>query len=279
MNKAKPALLAPEAQFARDANANPEKVSTGVDPITDAKLEILSTVSSAPVFFTPAEATQVAIDNLVTWEDSDLSNKTYDRNFKNVILSRISGTPTQVEIVERVAKKTGAITKVEQAISNIEMPHSTGMIVGLEEKGKQKRVLQYAGGRLIQVSLSELGEACPFAKMSASENTVDMVINFFELHHDLDLWCDIHAVGQAIKKSQLVKLTPAKGKAEKVFACGVEILPEDEDTGKMRTRAHWVAHVPDFSYDEHVAQINLKIDAKRTTNNARLEMDAEPIEF
>lgn len=279
MSKAKPVMLAPEAQFERDPDANPITASTGTDWVTDAKLKILSTVSSAPVFFTPAESTQVAIDNLVTWEDSNLSNKTYDRNFKNVILSRISGTPSQFEVVDRVNKKTGAITKVEQAISNIEMPHSTGLIVGLEEKGKQKRVLQYAGGRLIQVSLTGLGEACPFSKMSPAKDTVEMVVNFFELHHDLDLWCDIHAVGQAIKKDQLVKLTPAKGKAEKVFACGVEILPEDEETGKMRTRAYWVAHVPDFSYDEHVAQINLKIEAKRTTNNARLEMDAEPIEF
>ena len=265
-------LISPEDQFARDPNANPEKASTGLDPITDAKLEILSTVASAPVFFTPATAIPEAIQSLMTWEDSNLEGELYSRNFKNVILSRISGTPTKLETYQEANKKTGELKDKTRVVSNVTMPHSTGEIVGLEENGKQKRELAFAGGRLTQVSLTEIGEACPYSKMTEGKDTIEMVVNFFELHHNLRLWCDVHEIGQPVRQGVDVTLRPAQSKEEKVFACGVEILPPDEKTGGMRTRAWWVAHVPRFSHEKHVEQVNLKLGAKHATDNARQPM-------
>ena len=99
-------MISPEDQMTRDPDTNPIKASSGSDPITDAKLEILSTVASSPVFFTPATAIPEAIQNLYSWEDSDLQGELYSRNFKNVILSRISGTPAKLETYEETNKKT-----------------------------------------------------------------------------------------------------------------------------------------------------------------------------
>ena len=269
-------MISPEDQMTRDPDTNPIKASSGSDPITDAKLEILSTVASSPVFFTPATAIPEAIQNLYSWEDSDLQGELYSRNFKNVILSRISGTPAKLETYEETNKKTGEIKEKTRAVTNIDMPHSSGKIVGLEENGKQKRILSFAGGRLTQVSLTELGEACPYAKMGAGKDTIEMVVNFFELHHDLTLWCDVHEVGQPVRQGVEINLRPAQGKEQKVFACGVEILPPDEKTGGMRTRAWWVAQVPDFSHEKHVEQVNMKLGAKTATDNARQPMPSEP---
>ena len=108
-------MISPADQEARDENANPAPASN-VDDLTQAKLDLLSTVSSAPVYFTPAEPEQEHIDNLESWQDSDL--KFYDRNFKNVILARVAGT-------------SELITKDGEREANVTMKHDTGIVTGM----------------------------------------------------------------------------------------------------------------------------------------------------
>ena len=117
-------MISPADQEARDENANPAPASN-VDDLTQAKLDLLSTVSSAPVYFTPAEPEQEHIDNLESWQDSDL--KFYDRNFKNVILARVAGT-------------SELITKDGEREANVTMKHDTGIVTGMEAVGANKRL-------------------------------------------------------------------------------------------------------------------------------------------
>ena len=254
-------MISPADQEARDENANPAPASN-VDDLTQAKLDLLSTVSSAPVYFTPAEPEQEHID---------------DRNFKNVILARVAGT-------------SELITKDGEREANVTMKHDTGIVTGMEAVGankrlKEKRELLYYGGNLHTINLMELAENDPFGIMaptkSGVDKTVEMNVHFFELHHDFVLWCDIHGKssnGKRVIKTDRVTLTPGgDGEPRKVFAAGVERFP-DTDQGKMRTRAWWVAHVADFNWDDHVEKI-IKLDAQTKTNNARLPRSRVGVRF
>lgn len=267
-------MISPADQEARDENAKPAPASN-VDDLTQAKLDLLSTVSSAPVYFTPAEPEQEHIDNLESWQDSDL--KFYDRNFKNVILARIAGT-------------SELITKDGEREANVKMKHDTGIVTGMEAVGPNKRLkekteLLYFGGNLHTINLMELAENDPFGIMSptksGADKTIEMNVHFFEVHHDFVLWCDIHGKssnGKRVVKTDRVTLTPGgDGKPRKVFAAGVERFP-DTDEGKMRTRAWWVAHLADFNWEDHVEKI-LKLDAQSKTNNARLPRSSEGVRF
>lgn len=225
------------------------------DQETGLLLDILSAIAQAPKFYTAGDAdalTSADISTLVTWGDSDLSSKNYDRNFMNVIVSMIA------------QRKSG---------SNIFFPHqqqgkvydfktgkpaddNKGIIVDGESPQKN---LKFVGGNFITIP-DFAGD--PLAKMAPAKKSHSLSYAFFNFMEDTPLWVNVHE----INKKQTTGLHTFKN-SEGLFVAGIENCEPVQD--RARTHLHYIAHVEDVFNHKALEEYLILTNAKTTTDQAR----------
>jgi len=236
------------------------------DQETGLLLDVLSCIAQAPVFYTAGDPeasdkngkkflTDGDIETHVTWADSDLGSKSYDRNFMNVIVSMMA-TRKSGEAFYFPHKKQGLVYDFKTG-KPVEEKTASGIIV--DGESPEVRTIKFAGGNFVTIP-DFAGD--PLAKMAPAKKSHSISYAFFNFQKETPLWVNVHELN---KKQTLGihKFEPAEG----LYVAGIEIC--DPVNEKARTHLHYIAHVENVFDHEALEKYLLLTNAKTTTEQAR----------